>query len=190
MPQGSEEEKGDLKEAYIAHKGSLPLILDHIPHASHADEDRLVGIVNDLIASGELESTKKWTTTSNDKTAKAKRGKAAAKEAKQAEAAAKELGVWDEFYGSGKKGKRQGDKQADEGEAGLQALILKRQQERSGALDRLAAKYEALEEQEKARKVGKGKKRKSDVPVSRAKDRCLRLRCSFSGAGRNDRCGI
>lgn len=153
---GSEDEIADLEEAYTTCKGSLPAILEHIPHATHDDEPRLVKAINDLIAQGSLEQTKKWASTSNDKAAKLKRAKAAASQAKEAEAAAKELGVWDEFYGSGKKGKRNGDKD----ESGLQALILKRQQDRSGALDALADKYAKLEE--KAKGKGKNKKRKSE----------------------------
>lgn len=156
----------DLKQAYIKQKGSLPSILDHIPHASHTDEDRLIGIINDLISKGQLEKTKKWETSSTDKNAKSKRAKVASKEAKKAEEAAKELGVWDEFYGSGKKGKRNGPsaKESDE-DGGLGVLIRKRQEERSGALNRLAEKYQAMEEEEKAKR-GKGKKRKSDAAVS------------------------
>jgi len=155
---GSEDEVADLKEAYTSCKGSLPAILERIPHATHDDEQRLVKVVNELIADGSLESTKKWTATSTDKAAKSKRAKAAASQAKEAEAAAKELGVWDEFYGSGKKGKRNGEKD----ESGLQALILKRQQDRSGALDALADKYAKLDEKERAKGKGKNKKRKSE----------------------------
>lgn len=181
----------DLKEAYTTCKGSLPAILKHIPHATHDDESRLVKAINGLIADGSLEPTKKWTTSSTDTSAKTKRAKAAASQAKEAEAAAKELGVWDEFYGSGKKGKRNGDKD----ESGLQALILKRQQDRSGALDALADKYAKLDEKERARGKGKGKKRKSE-PVSASGEMTLRpvltvgtaraVRCGFRGPAGED----
>ena len=168
--QGSEDEKEDLIEAYKAEKGSLPAILEHIPHATHDDEERLISVVNGLIANGELESTKKWTSTSGDKKAKEKRKKGAAKQAKEAEEAAKELGVWDEFYGTGKKGKRKADSEKDGGnEDGLQALILQRQRQRSGALDSLADKYAKLEEKAKDERAAKkskskGKKAKDEEP--------------------------
>jgi DnaJ family protein C protein 9 len=76
------------------------------------------------------------------------------------------MGVWDEFYGSGKKGKRVGDdkenkkgkggkgKAEAEGEDALAALILRRQKERAGGasvLDAIAAKYAAKE----GKKAGK-----------------------------------
>lgn len=138
--------------------------------------------INRIISSGTLQKTKKWTNTSTDNSAKAKRGKAASKQAKEAEEAAKELGVWDEFYGTGKKGKRQGDKgknvsEGDSGESGLQALILQRQKDRSRGLDALAEKYAKIEEEEKARRKAGGKKRKSDARVSQrwSRDLCCIL---------------
>ncbi|WVR09421.1 hypothetical protein IAU60_006488 [Kwoniella sp. DSM 27419] len=166
--QGSEEETADLVSAYNSSQGSLPSILSHIPHSQHADEDRLIAKINELITSGELERTAKWTKTSTDTAAKTKRAKRGEKDAKEAEAAAKELGVWEEFYGSGKKGKRMGDDKADEGkgkeqdgEGALQALILKRQRDRQGGLSALEEKYKKIEEEARAKK--KAKKGKGGV---------------------------
>lgn len=72
---------------------------------------------------------------------------------------AEELGVWDEFYGSGKEGKRKAKKnqdkdkeQEDDGEAVLKALIQKRQKKLDGFLDNLAEKYGAMEENPKKSK--------------------------------------
>jgi len=162
---GSSDEKEDLKRAYVASNGSLPAILERIPHATHEDEDRLVCAVNALISHGVLIGSTIWDTTSKDKTARNKRGKSAAKQAKEAEAAARQLGVWDEFYGSGKKGNRKGSegKSTGSGESSLQALILKRQQDRAGALDAMEEKYARMEAADKAKRQAKGKKRKSDV---------------------------
>jgi len=76
------------------------------------------------------------------------------------------LGIWDEFYGSGKVGARKGKgkQRADAEEedvSALQALILQRQKARSGFLDNLAAKYMDMDEKEGLGKKGaKGKKRK------------------------------
>jgi DnaJ family protein C protein 9 len=97
--------------------------------------------------------------------ARATRKKKGEKEAKEAEGMAKELGVWDEFYGSGKEGKRRGkgkEKKKDDGEedadgeAALKALIQGRQKKMGGFFDSLAAKY-ATEPEAKGK--GKGKKR-------------------------------
>ena len=121
-------------------------------------------IISDLIAKRELTATATWNKSSKDEKAKLVRKKEADKEAGEAEELAKELGVWDEFYGSGKegarkgkgkdksKGKGKGKKKAEsEGEGGdgeeeedhsaLQALILKKRQNAGSFLDNLAAKY-------------------------------------------------
>ena len=147
----------------------MPTILERIPHATTSDEPRLITLINDLISTGKLVSKKIWITTSTDVKAKTKRVKAAEGQAKEAEEAAKDLGVWDEFYGSGKKGKRQGDKDNNSsrngdggGADGLQALILKRQRDRAGAMDAITEKYQRLEEEEREKKRSKGKKKKVD----------------------------
>jgi DnaJ homolog subfamily C member 9 len=107
-------------------------------------------IVSDLIAKGELSATATWTKSSKDEKAKLVRKKQADKEAEEAEELAKELGVWDEFYGSGKarpskgKGKKKATEPEGEGEEDhsvLQALILKKRQNAGSFLDNLAAKY-------------------------------------------------
>ncbi|RSH82293.1 hypothetical protein EHS25_006003 [Saitozyma podzolica] len=110
--QGSEEETEDLISAYTESRGSLPDILSMIPHSTFTDEPRLIGSINELIAGGKLKSTKTWVRTSTDEKSRAKREKAGKKEAREAEEAAKDLGVWDEFYGSGTKGTRKGDEKS------------------------------------------------------------------------------
>ncbi|KIR67948.1 hypothetical protein I312_104800 [Cryptococcus bacillisporus CA1280] len=165
--QGSGEEKGDIISAYNSASGSLPDILSYIPHSSHLDEPRFITLINSLITDGELESTPKWKKTSTDEKARAKRVKAGEKAAKEAEKVAKELGVWDEFYGSGKKGKRQADKsdkntEEERGEGTLQALILKRQRERESAFDAMEEKYRKIEEDARAKKKAKKGKRKKE----------------------------
>ena len=150
----------DIESKYQSSGGSLPSILASIPHSSFANESRIIDVVNSLIVSGSLESTKKWESTSTDKTAAEKRRKKGEKEAKEAEKAAKDLGVWEEFYGSGEKGKRKGGKKdepksAANGEDALAAVILKRQKDREGGLDAIAAKYAKIEEEERAKKKAK-----------------------------------
>ncbi|PWN43453.1 DnaJ-domain-containing protein [Ceraceosorus guamensis] len=105
--QGSEEEKQDILEAYRSKKGDLQDILNEVPCLEIlADEQRVVDLINSSIQSGELDSTKAWKRwTSNDKGRKRMR-ESAKKEAGEAEQAARELGVWDELFGNGKRGER------------------------------------------------------------------------------------
>ncbi|CEH15564.1 Molecular chaperone (DnaJ superfamily) [Ceraceosorus bombacis] len=105
--QGSEEEKQDILEAYRSKKGDLQDILNEVPCLEIlADEQRVVDLINSSIQSGELDSTKAWQRwTSNDKGRKRMRENAK-REAGEAEQAARELGVWDELFGNGKRGER------------------------------------------------------------------------------------
>jgi DnaJ family protein C protein 9 len=177
---GSGEEIDDLKAAYEETSGSLGDIMTHIPHSTHQDEARFVMIISNLITKGELTATAAWNQSSKDEKAKLVRKKAADQEAEEAEELAKELGVWDEFYGSGKagsrkgkgKGKSKGKKKADgEGEeeeeedhSALQALILKKRQNAGSFLDNLAAKY--ADPQPRA----KGKRKKDATTSGEAAD--------------------
>jgi hypothetical protein len=170
--------------------------MEEVPHSQFIDEQRLTKLINSLISDGKLETTPTWKKTSTDEKARSKREKAAAKSAKEAEAHAKELGVWEEFYGNGKKGKRKSDARDEaDPEAGLAALILKRQKEREGGLDRLAEKYKKLEEEERAKKKGKKGKGKKDQdeeeigghPVSEIPNVTLTLVLTMIG---NQRCRL
>ena len=78
----------------------------HIPHSTFADEARFIVKITSLITSGDLPKSKTWERSIKDEKAKLVRKKQANKEAAEAEALARELGVWDEFYGSGKPGAR------------------------------------------------------------------------------------
>ncbi|KAF8844976.1 DnaJ-domain-containing protein [Paxillus ammoniavirescens] len=177
--QGSSEEVEDLKAAYHQTQGSLGEIMKNIPHSTTDDEPRFIHTISKLIAQGELPDLQLWQSTSKDEKAKLVRKKQTDKEAKEAEELAKRLGVWDEFYGSGKVGARKGKgkekekKQGgdDEDVSGLQALILQRQKARNGFLDGLAAKYTDMEEAESSKKKGgKGKKRKKVTETSEAEE--------------------
>lgn len=158
---GSQEEVDDLKKAYLETAGSIAEIMTQIPHSTHEDEARFVMIISSLISKKELKSTRTWEKSLKDEKAKLARKKEGEKEAREAEELAKELGVWDEFYGSGKaterkKGKsKAADTTADaEGDvSALQALILKKRQKNTDDLiESLAAKYAP-------KSKGKGKKR-------------------------------
>lgn len=161
---GSQEEADDLKQAYTEHDGSIEQIMAHIPHSTFDDEARFIVKISALIQSGELPKLKTWDKSVKDEKAKLVRKKQGEKEATEAEELAKELGVWDEFYGSGKpaakktrKGKAASKAQdADEDEedtSALQALILKKRKNMDSFFDGLASKYAEPEK-------GKGKKRR------------------------------
>lgn len=159
---GSTEEIEDLKQAYTTTGGSIGEMMTYIPHSTHEDEDRFILIVSDLISKGHLPSLRGWETSTKDEKSRLVRKKQGEKEAKEAEQMAKDLGVWDEFYGSGKTGKGQGrgkgkDTKVDDAEeedtSALQALILKKKQRNMDFFDGLAAKYA------EPQKKGKGKKR-------------------------------
>lgn len=140
--------------------------MNHIPHSNFEDEARFIQIISKLIKEGDLPKSKSWDRSVKDEKAKLVRRKQAEQEAGEAEELAKELGVWEEFYGSGKTGKRKakgkqgvGENDGDDGDiSALQALILKRQKSRGADLfDNLAAKYAEPEP-----KGGKSKKRTND----------------------------
>lgn len=140
----------------------------HIPHSTFDDEARFIVIISDHIKKGELPKLKTWEKSIKDESAKLIRKKQGEKEATEAEELAKDLGVWDEFYGGGKpttkknKGKGKEKKGAEEEEeeeedtSALQALILKKRKNMDSFFDSLAAKY--AEPQPSAK--GKGKKRR------------------------------
>lgn len=144
--------------------------MQHIPHSTFDDEARFIVAISDLIARGELPSKKTWEKSIKDEKARLVRKKQGEKEAAEAEALAKELGVWDEFYGSGKpsakkakgKGKGKAKKEEEEEDAegdtsALQALILKKRKNMDSFFDGLAAKYA-----EPAKGKGKKKRGKAD----------------------------
>ncbi|EPQ58135.1 DnaJ-domain-containing protein, partial [Gloeophyllum trabeum ATCC 11539] len=167
--QGSSEEKADLKNAYIETDGNIAEIVNHIPHSTHEDEARFIVVITELISKGELPELPAWKTGIHDEKAKLVRKKQADKEAAEAEELAKELGVWDEFYGSGKagprktkgkgKGKKQQEANAEDGEdySALQALIQKKRKTMDGFFDSLAAKYSEPESKSKSKGNKRGK---------------------------------
>ncbi|KAH9005135.1 DnaJ-domain-containing protein [Lactarius hatsudake] len=163
--QGSHEEIDDLKRAYGETGGALGEIMNHIPHSTHEDEARFVIAISDLIAKGELSATGAWAASSKDEKAKLVRRKQADKEAKEAEALAKELGVWDEAKARRRRSGTRKKRDEEEDHSALQALILKKRQNAGTSfLDNLAAKYAEPEPRAK-----KGK-RKNDAPADEGAD--------------------
>lgn len=160
-PAGSDEEKQDVLNAYTSSKGDFDTILTQIMCSTIDDEDRFITLINDGIASGDLKATAQWRKASKDTKARDRRRARAGKEAAEAEAYAKELGVHDKLNGGKNKGKGKGKgKQADEAEedddeAGLRALIQGNQAKRMDAL------MESLESKYGGGSDKKGKKRAS-----------------------------
>ncbi|KAH9854172.1 DnaJ-domain-containing protein [Lenzites betulinus] len=172
--QGSAEEVADLKKAYTEADGDIEVIMTHIPHSTHDDEGRFIIAITDLIKKGDLTSLPKWESSTKDEKAKLVRKKQAHKEAAEAEALAKELGVWDEFFGSGKPGarktkgkgkgkaKQQAGDEDEEDTSALQALILKKQKNMDSFFDGLAAKYADAEPAPKGAKKGRKRGKAAD----------------------------
>ncbi|KAJ6630789.1 DnaJ-domain-containing protein [Mycena sp. CBHHK59/15] len=173
--QGSPEEVNDLKSTYVETKGSIGDIMTFIPHSTYDDEARFIVIITDLISKGDLPVLPAWGKSINDEKSKLIRRKQGEKEAEEAEKMAKELGVWEEFYGSGKpsergsrgKGKMKKDEaqEDEEDHSVLQALILKKQKKTDSFFDSLAAKY--AEPEQKSRK---GKKRGTAEPADESEE--------------------
>ncbi|TFK42597.1 DnaJ-domain-containing protein [Crucibulum laeve] len=173
--QGSAEEIEDLKLAYTMTDGGISEIMTYIPHSTHDDEDRFVITISSLINKGELSSAPAWEASVKDEKAKLVRKKQGEKEAKEAEKLAKELGVWDEFYGTGTAGERKGkgkgkgktsgkDKATDDDEdlGALHALIMKKREKNMDSFfDSLALKYTEPEGTSR-----KGKKRGRNAPAT------------------------
>jgi DnaJ family protein C protein 9 len=139
---GSAQELQDLRAAYLAMEGSIDGIFERIPHSNYTDEDRFITIINESIKCREIPSFPRWKKELADQKAKVQRRKAGEKEAKEAEAAAKELGVWEELYKD--KPNSSSGKAAKDGEedySTLKALIQGKKRKTDDFLDNLAAKY-------------------------------------------------
>jgi DnaJ homolog subfamily C member 9 len=126
---GSEEEKGDVLQAYIDGEGSVRYIIEHIMVCSYEDEPRFLALINEAISSDTVEKFPKWTKETSEKAIKARK-RAAEKEAKEAEELSKEIGL------------KKSAAKMSEGELG--ALIQQRAQSRmNGLLEKLEAQATA-----------------------------------------------
>jgi DnaJ family protein C protein 9 len=140
--------------------------MTHIPHSTHDDEGRFIVLITGLVSKRHLPALPGWELSVKDEKARLVRKKQGEEEAQEAEQLARELGVWDEFYGSGKEGDRKSkgkgrskkDGQCEEDTSALQALILKKKKNMDSFFDGLAEKYSEPELKPRAR-GGKNKKR-------------------------------
>lgn len=129
----SDEEKHDVLAAYEQYKGDMDKVYEYVMVSNVLDDDqRFRQIIDDGIAAGEVQAFLAYTKES--KTSKRSRLKEARREAKEAEALAKELGVHNKLFG-----KTQGSKGSDQD---LAAMILHNQKKRNEAvLGALEQKY-------------------------------------------------
>jgi DnaJ family protein C protein 9 len=168
---GSDDERSDLRAAYLAGNGSVEHIMDAIPLSTYEDEPRLVTLINAMIDAGELQLLPSWSTAIKNTKARNARRKRGEKEAEEAEEAARDLGLGDDFFGGGKarksRGKGKGTDQSasnddPEGEdhSALKALIQSKAKKMDGFLDSLAEKYgSASKPASKKGAAGRGRKR-------------------------------
>jgi DnaJ family protein C protein 9 len=125
--------------------------MEMIPHSNYTDEERFTKLLNNSIKKKEIPSLESWKKELSDKTGRARRKKEGEKEAKDAEDAARELGVWDEFYNNGQ-GK--GPSNGEEDYSALKALIQGKKRKADDFLEGLAAKYT---KQKDGKRAGGGK---------------------------------
>ncbi|KFY87631.1 hypothetical protein V500_06861 [Pseudogymnoascus sp. VKM F-4518 (FW-2643)] len=155
--KNSQEEKDDILAAYEKGKGDMDVVYEMVMLSDVVvDDKRFRDIINTAIQEKKVTAYNKFTKESEN--SKRKRTKLAKDEANEAMEYAEELGIKDKLFG-GKTSKK------DDGQDGLKALIMKRQQDRQaqgdGFLDRLAAKY--AEPEKKGKRNAKGKKNKAAV---------------------------
>ncbi|CAH0725181.1 unnamed protein product, partial [Brenthis ino] len=140
---GSNEEKNDLKNAYLAGKGDMDYIVDQVQFARSEHEPRIRGILTEMIEQGEIPSYKIFT---NEPARKRQRRHAKEnREAKEAEELKKSLGL-------------------STGEDSLELMIKQNQQARANQMnsfiDDLAIKY-----------GGQSSARKRKAPVESTKNK-------------------
>lgn len=153
--KGSDEEKDDILVAYEKYKGKMNAIYETVMLSDVLmDDERFRAIIDEAIESGDVKNYKAY--TNEGQKPKDARIAAAKGEATEAEEYAKELGVHDKLFGEkkGGKGKGKAQKNKENSEDSLAALIRGRQKERGDALlDALAEKYGATPKKSKKKQV-------------------------------------
>lgn len=144
--------------AYEKYKGKMNAVYETVMLSDVlVDDERFRAIIDEAIASGDVKSYKAYANESQK--SKEARTAAAKGEAAEAEEYAKELGVHDKLFGEKKGGKAKGkggkaQKNKEDSEDSLAALIRGRQKERGDAfLDALAEKYGATSKKPKKKPV-------------------------------------
>lgn len=148
--QGSEEERGDILEAYEDGEGDMDAVFERVMCSEVlVDEERFRKIIDDAIALGEVTSYDRY--TKETRRTREKRKAEAKREEAEARQLAQELGVEDKLFG--KKTSSKKPKTGEDDNDALKALIQQRQQNRAqNFFDNLEAKYGGGQKQSK-RKV-------------------------------------
>ncbi|KAI9890362.1 MAG: hypothetical protein M1814_004272 [Vezdaea aestivalis] len=133
--QGSEEERGDLLEAYTKYEGDMNAVFEVVMCSDpREDEGRFRKCVEEAIEKGEVESFKRF--VKEGKAGRKKRAERAAREEAEAKELAEELGIQEPKTRKGKGKKDEVDEDA------LKAIISQRQNGRGqDFLARLEEKY-------------------------------------------------
>lgn len=150
--QHSDEERMDVLQAYRDYEGSIAGIFSAVPCSNILDDERrFIDIVNQGIKDKAVKMTPAWkdiATPKGKKMRKELREKARS-EATEAEAYAKELGVWDDLFGKQRqqqqpKEKPQETEQDDESVDldGLRAAMRAKASKRESAFDDMIARLE------------------------------------------------
>ncbi|PAA71226.1 hypothetical protein BOX15_Mlig012115g1, partial [Macrostomum lignano] len=133
---GSEKETADVKKAYLEFDGDMDKVLESVLFADYPDEDRIAGIIRQLIDSGEVPAFEAFT------------AEPAAKKARRKRAYERERREFDKANAEEKRRNGKGivglEDEAEE-ENGLAKAIQLNMRQRAGAMesliDSLAAKY-------------------------------------------------
>ncbi|KAJ2031406.1 hypothetical protein H4S03_006639 [Coemansia sp. S3946] len=133
--KGSAEEQTDILAAYRLHDGDLDLIFTEVMLAEVEDEPRFVSVIEEAIKAKTVKRTKKYT---KSKRGSEQRKREAAKEAAEADALRKELGLDDQLHkikaDKQKAKKRKHDDSDDDDQGAITALIRQRSSGRMNAI--------------------------------------------------------
>lgn len=159
---GSEMERKDIKKAYLNGKGCINYMMDHVQFMQCEEEPRIIGIIKELIATGEVPEYK--ICTEEPKVKRDRRHKRYAKEAKEVAAM------------------RKVQKKKQEPQVSLDQQIALLQTERERKFTSLLEKYSQVQDDEEslsiddlvAKKTPKGKRKSKKTPQkleTKTKDR-------------------
>lgn len=160
--QNSDDERNDILQAYRDHKGSLEGIFSAVPCSNILDDEkRFIRVVNDALRNHDLEPTPAWSELFSDQGKKMRKAlrKKAHTEANEAEAYAKELGVWDDLFGKKRNApaKPTSTEEDDVDLEGLRAAMRAKASKRAASFDAMLTQLEAKH----ARPTRSGKKRRA-----------------------------
>lgn len=119
---GSEMERNDIKKAYLNGKGCINYMMDHVQFMQCKDEPRIIGIVKELIAAGDVPEYK--ICTEEPKAKRIRRHKRYAREAEEVDAI-----------------RKADDKKKKNSEPSLEQQIALNQSDRAARFNALLEKY-------------------------------------------------